>query len=459
MGNVHNPMLSPSSARLWVNCAKAFQFVKTYPTEDRNEAPSKAAKEGEEAHRIAENILKSALTNRKEGKLDWNDGEISRDNPMHRYGIRYAKMVIRKIEEIANNCENPVCEVERVLDCSKYAFNCIGTPDVFMFGGEKLVVIEYKYGQKEIEAKNNYQLMIYALGVLSTYEPFVRDVKSIELIIYQPRAFGWTDRFCLTKEDLLEWGETILRPASQAVMEPDPQAHAGDWCEYCNYKRYCFDHYGLICEYKPEYRMIISTEQVARIRTSVMKAKKVKRIIDTEKKDSFPVIRDMHKSLNLAKVLAEQIMKYDYERKYIESKNTVALDKYNNKDIRTTDLFLVTYDSKRAIKTTCDVRMIFEKAFTDSLGEPLILADQDNNACILLSTKNISKYIEYKMYGIDGFIPNELTVKFHGEEYLMIKKDLYNKFIDYIGCILDYLDNVNEIYGYCEAVIDEIAHV
>jgi|LSQX01.2.fsa_nt_gb hypothetical protein len=457
MGNVHNPMLSPSSARLWVNCAKAFQFVKTYPTKDRNEAPSKAAKEGEEAHKIAEKILKWALTKRKEGKLDWNDGEICKDNPMHRYGMRYAKMVIRKLEEIENNCVNPVCEVERVLDCSKYACNCIGSPDIFVFGGEKLVVIDYKYGHKIVEAKNNYQLMIYALGVLSTYEPFTSEVKSIELIIYQPRELGWTDSFCLLKEALLEWGETILRPASQAVMEPHPQAHAGDWCEHCNYKRFCYDHYKSICEYKPEYERIISTREVARMRTCVKEAKKIKNNIDTEKKDSFPVIRDMHKSLDLAKVLADQIMKDDYERKYIESKNTVALDKYNNKDIRTTDLFLVTYDSKRAIKTTCDVRMIFEKAFTDSLGEPLILADQDNNACILLSTKNISKYIEYKMYGIDGFIPNELTVKFHGEEYLMIKKDVYNTFREHIVRIHDYLDDADTIFEYCKSIIENIA--
>ncbi len=387
--------------------------------------------------------------------MDWSDGEICKDDPMHHYGIKYAKEVINKLEEIENNCANPVCEVERVIDCSEHADNCIGSPDVFMFGGEKLVVMDYKYGKNTVEAENNYQLMIYALGVLSIYGPFTREVQSIELIIYQPRANGWIDRSCLLKGDLLKWGETILRPASQAVHESYPQAHAGEWCEYCNYKRYCRDYYEKVCGYKYVYE-IISTQEVAHMRTCAEKAKKIRSIIETENIDSFPVIRRLHKSLDLAKVLAAQILKDDYDRYYINSKKTVALDKYSYNDNKCTDLFLVTDDAKYPIRTINQFKMIFKKAYKDSLGKPIILADQDNNACIMLDSKEISKCIEHNINSIDGFIPNELTFNFNGEEYLMIKKDVYNTFREHIVRIHDYLDDADTIFEYCKSIIENI---
>ncbi len=53
MGNVHKPILSPSSSRLWVNCAKANQFLKMHPIEYGKEVSSCVAEEGEAAHRIA----------------------------------------------------------------------------------------------------------------------------------------------------------------------------------------------------------------------------------------------------------------------------------------------------------------------------------------------------------------------------------------------------------------------
>ena len=40
----------------------------------------------------------------------------------------------------------------------------------------------------------------------------------------------------------------------------------------------------------------------------------------------------------------------------------------------------------------------------------------------------------------------------------MIKKDVYNKFREHIALILDYLDNVNEIYEYCKSMIDDIVN-
>ena len=40
----------------------------------------------------------------------------------------------------------------------------------------------------------------------------------------------------------------------------------------------------------------------------------------------------------------------------------------------------------------------------------------------------------------------------------MINKDVYNNYIEQIALILEYHDNVNKIYEYCESVIDRIVH-
>lgn len=79
--------------------------------------------------------------------------------------------------------------------------------------------------------------MIYALGVLNTY-PFKEIPKTIMLHIYQPRIYN-TTVFKLTTEQLLDWGNTILKPNAQMAFNGTGVLKKGKWCKFCKAKEHC----------------------------------------------------------------------------------------------------------------------------------------------------------------------------------------------------------------------------
>ena len=117
----------------------------------------------------------------------------------------------------------------------------MGSPDVFMFGGDELIIIDYKYGKVDVKIENNSQLMIYALGVISTFQEFANEINIIKMIIYQPRE-GEIKATTISKTDLICWGNEVLRPAADAIYRNFKVENAGEWCEYCKGKEYCREH-------------------------------------------------------------------------------------------------------------------------------------------------------------------------------------------------------------------------
>lgn len=98
--------------------------------------------------------------------------------------------------------------------------------------GRRLVISDLKYGAGvPVDAEENRQLRIYALGVIDNFDLFDA-VDEILINIDQPRA-GGMKFWAVSMEDLLAFGEEV-RAAALAVDEPDaPLVATEKGCRFC----------------------------------------------------------------------------------------------------------------------------------------------------------------------------------------------------------------------------------
>lgn len=228
-------LLSPSSAHRWLNCPLAPRLEATLP-----EQPSEYAQEGTLAHSVCEITAKKKF--KKVKAADYNKvirglkkKELWDDEMLHT-----AETYVEHLSERAMSFEHePYITFEVKVDISDYVPEAFGRCDCVMFGGNTLVITDYKHGKGvPVSADENPQMMLYALGALKLYQPlFGGAIKNVEIYIDQPRLNsyeGWT----VSTEDLLKWGEEI-KPKAQMAFMGFGEYHAGDWCRFCRAHGIC----------------------------------------------------------------------------------------------------------------------------------------------------------------------------------------------------------------------------
>ena len=122
-----------------------------------------------------------------------------------------------EIADLQDNGITPAVFTEVPLDLRRYIPEGTGQSDCVIVSDKCLHVIDLKYGQGIIvDAENNTQLMIYALGsalhFLSIY-----DFTTVKMTIFQPRRennSSWT----ISLDELLDWGETVLKPIAEIAF-------------------------------------------------------------------------------------------------------------------------------------------------------------------------------------------------------------------------------------------------
>lgn len=77
--------------------------------------------------------------------------------------------------------------IEAPLEHSEQGCKFTGTPDFYSWSPEYLTVIDFKYGHGWVEARENWQLLLYAVLIWRYYGGNVMPPK-VRLIIVQPRA-------------------------------------------------------------------------------------------------------------------------------------------------------------------------------------------------------------------------------------------------------------------------------
>lgn len=100
-----------------------------------------------------------------------------------------------------------------------------GTSDAVIIVGTELVIRDLKYGRGvKVDAQDNHQLRIYALGALAEYE-LMYDIQTVRLCIDQPRLHHVSEDV-MTVDELLEFGEKVTKCAQVVEIATE---HKNNW--------------------------------------------------------------------------------------------------------------------------------------------------------------------------------------------------------------------------------------
>jgi hypothetical protein len=138
-----------------------------------------------------------------------------------------------------------------------------GTSDCIIFGNNTLIVMDLKYGRRQVFA-NSVQLTAYSLLALANHrgEP----VNKVVQVIVQPRGNPNVDRHEPGQDELAEvWAKisevAAFVQANPDMMTPRPdQTKAGEWCKYCKRREGCEARLQLATEFRDVAVMPVPNE-------------------------------------------------------------------------------------------------------------------------------------------------------------------------------------------------------
>ena len=223
-------LLSASSAHRWLLCPPSAKECAKLP-----DVSSEYARQGRDAHTLCEYKVKKALgmkvKNPTENLTFYNE-------EMEECASEYAQFIMESLSAAKEHCKDPLVLVEQRLDFSRWVPGGFGTGDCVIVADDTLMVIDFKYGLGVlVDAEKNSQMMCYALGALSLFDG-IYDIKEVNMTIFQPRREN-VSTASMTKEELLHWAETVLKPTAELAAQGKGEYKAGDHCRFCKLKATC----------------------------------------------------------------------------------------------------------------------------------------------------------------------------------------------------------------------------
>jgi len=229
---------SASGSKQWLNCPPSVRLGEQF---EEDESPF--AREGTLAHEMAET------------KLNLFTGEINKEEfsaRMEEYAKhelytpdmpeevdKYVDFVIEEFNQSRKNTKDAVLYPEIRVDFSDYVPEGFGTGDATLIEDSYLKIIDLKYGKGiQVDAKDNSQLMLYALGAIKELGFLGYKFKKVLLCIAQPRLNHF-DTHVITVSKLIEWAEKTVKPRAELAHKGDGEFKAGDHCKWCKARVRC----------------------------------------------------------------------------------------------------------------------------------------------------------------------------------------------------------------------------
>ena len=215
-------VLSASGSKRWLSCTPSARLELVFEN-----TSTEAAKEGTAAHALCEHKLKKALKQRsKRPASDYDSDE------MEECTDEYVSFVMEQYEAAKAVCADPIVLIEQHLDFSCYVPDGFGTGDCIIIADDTLHIVDFKYGTGIlVEAEENPQMMLYALGALEIFDALY-DIREVSMTIFQPRRENvstWT----IPVEDLKTWAENVLKPRAALAFNGEGEYVPGEHCTFC----------------------------------------------------------------------------------------------------------------------------------------------------------------------------------------------------------------------------------
>lgn len=236
--------LSPSSSVRWLTCPGSVILA---PDGGKS---SKAAAEGTLLHSLAEEEL-TGNGARVQGKL----GEVHTISGFEfEVTQEMVDAVMSYVDEARQAIGDNHYEVEVSVPIGSFTGEegATGTADLVIFRPDELEVRDAKFGRGyEVEADGNTQGLMYALGALDLYAEGLGDIKTVRVVIHQPRLAGPKEAV-YTLAQVAEWRERFVNGADEVRAAAERKASlpqdtweliylhpSNDGCKFCPAKATC----------------------------------------------------------------------------------------------------------------------------------------------------------------------------------------------------------------------------
>lgn len=156
------------------------------------------------------------------------------------WNVKCTQTMVDSVQAFVDNVATlPGAElVEGRVQYEEYVAGGFGTLDSGKLNDRVCYVTDFKHGTGvKKDAKENPQLMFYALGLYLDYR-WLYEFDKFVLAICQPRLDHY-DTWETTLDELLTWAETVVRPVAKLALSPDAPFRPGDWCMFCKLKTTC----------------------------------------------------------------------------------------------------------------------------------------------------------------------------------------------------------------------------
>jgi hypothetical protein len=227
--------LGPSVSEQWIHCSASVLAGRDLPNRT-----SQYSAEGTFFHEVSLWVREQRVP---------AESFIGRTGTVDGYTFKVNKAGALAVQQFVDWCEAvpgiPLYESRVAYE--EFVPGGFGTADDARLRDYFCCLTDLKFGKGvKVHAKENSQLMLYALGVYLKYR-WLFEFWDFELRIAQPRLDHW-DKWSITLPELLEWARTVAAPAAARALAPGGAFSAGPWCRFCRVRDTC----AVYAEYKQE---------------------------------------------------------------------------------------------------------------------------------------------------------------------------------------------------------------
>ena len=228
-------LLSPSSAHRWLVCTPSARLTELMP-EPKRKGGFDHAMNGTTAHEYAEAQLRRHF---KQISAAEYVEIVNRIKSTEFYTDEFEEYVAQYVlyvrSQIGTNDE-PHFEIR--VDYSDWVPGGSGTSDVIIIREDAIVVIDAKFGVMQVDAEENAQMRLYALGTHKKFKESHPHIKKIVCTIMQPRISNISTEE-ITVESLLSWADNVVKPAAKLADKGEGPFVPGNHCTFCKAKSSC----------------------------------------------------------------------------------------------------------------------------------------------------------------------------------------------------------------------------
>lgn len=263
--NHEHALLSPSASKKWLHCAASLACEVGIPNES-----GQAAVNGVAMHYMSENLLNRIINGSDYTAKPWKGSHVLNEGkgpikalatPM-KGAVLITDDFVAQVDKYVDYCRPiidaaEVVEVESRVNLTRILHPGVevdgkplatfGTADlVAVMPDGMLIVGDLKTGRHRVSAKENKQMMLYALGLLQVYKRLY-DITAVRLVIFQPYA-GGADEWDVTPEALELFGKFAQKRALKAIdafqrgkkgLVPADFRPSEDACRWCRFAEKC----------------------------------------------------------------------------------------------------------------------------------------------------------------------------------------------------------------------------